>query len=331
MNQRTYANSPSDLRFTARRSPVLATRGMVACSQPLAAEAGLSILKAGGNAVDAAVAVAAGLAVCEPCMTGLGGDAFLLRYDAATQSVEGLNGSGRAPRALSLEQVRQDCGAEVRSIPQLHPHACTVPGAAGAWCDAIEKWGSLPLATVLEPAVRLAEEGFPVAPITAYLWKQQEDDLLQQRRLLRGKGPGLLVEDPDAPGGARAPYARPAPLHPRTKGPGRAKLPALPATPPRPPACAGARARSGATRRSPACCASSARTASAPFTRGARARPSWRRCARRAVSWRRMTCASTASAAAASTRRCAPRTTASSSSSARPTGRAAPAGGRNPL
>ena len=148
-HQRTYTNEPSDLRFTSRRSPVLATRGMVSCSQPLAAEAGLSVLKAGGNAIDAAIATAAALAVCEPCSTGLGGDAFILRYDAATQKVEGLNGSGRAPRALSIDRVRQDCGEGLRCVPHLHPHACTVPGAAGAWCDAAEKWGSLPLSTLL--------------------------------------------------------------------------------------------------------------------------------------------------------------------------------------
>ena len=206
MAQRTYTNQPTDLRFTSRRSPVLATRGMVSCSQPLAAEAGLSILKAGGNAIDAAIATAAALAVCEPCSTGLGGDAFILRYDAATQKVEGLNGSGRAPRALSVDRVRQDCGEGLRSVPHLHPHACTVPGAAGAWCDAAERWGSLPLSSLLEPAVRLAEEGFPVTPITAYSWKRQEAALRQQHAAQGGRmPPGLLVEDPSAQGGVRAP------------------------------------------------------------------------------------------------------------------------------
>ena len=204
-HQRTYTNQPTDLRFTSRRSPVLATRGMVSCSQPLAAEAGLSILKAGGNAIDAAIATAAALAVCEPCSTGLGGDAFILRYDAATQKVEGLNGSGRAPRALSIDRVRQDCGEGLRSVPHLHPHACTVPGAAGAWCDAAERWGSLPLSTLLEPAVRLAEEGFPVTPITAYSWKRQEAALRRQHVAQGGGTPGLLVADPGALGGVRAP------------------------------------------------------------------------------------------------------------------------------
>jgi len=205
-NPRTYTNQPTDLRFTSRRSPVLATRGMVSCSQPLAAEAGLSILKAGGNAIDAAIATAAALAVCEPCSTGLGGDAFILRYDAITQKVEGLNGSGRAPRALSVDRVRQDCGEGLRSVPHLHPHACTVPGAAGAWCDAAERWGSLPLSTLLEPAVRLAEEGFPVSPITAYSWKRQEAALRRQHAAQGGRmPPGLLVADPIAQGGVRAP------------------------------------------------------------------------------------------------------------------------------
>ena len=97
--QRTYTNRASDLSFQSRRSPVLATRGMVACSQPLAAEAGLSILKSGGNAIDAAIAVAAALAVTEPCSTGLGGDCFILYYDSETKRVHSMNGSGRSPKA----------------------------------------------------------------------------------------------------------------------------------------------------------------------------------------------------------------------------------------
>uniref|UniRef100_A0A7S0Q1H2 Gamma-glutamyltransferase n=1 Tax=Coccolithus braarudii TaxID=221442 RepID=A0A7S0Q1H2_9EUKA len=173
----------------------------------MAAEAGLSILKAGGNAVDAAIATAAALAVCEPCSTGLGGDAFLLRYDSENCKVEGLNGSGRAPRALSLERARQDCGTTRRSLPLLHPHAATVPGAAGAWCDAVEAWGSLPLTTILEPAVRLAEDGFPVTPIIAFQWAEAEADLVQQHRARSGgtKPAGLLVAADDVPNGVRAP------------------------------------------------------------------------------------------------------------------------------
>ena len=94
-----YTNRASDLSFQSRRSPVLATRGMVACSQPLAAKAGLSILKSGGNAIDAAIAVAAALAVTEPCSTGLGGDCFILYYDSETKRVNSMNGSGRSPKA----------------------------------------------------------------------------------------------------------------------------------------------------------------------------------------------------------------------------------------
>ena len=92
-------------------------------------------------------------------------------------------------------------------MPQLHPHACTVPGAAGAWCDAAERWGSLPLSALLEPAVRLAEEGFPVTPITAYSWKRQEVALRRQHVAQGGGTPGLLVQDPSAQGGVRAPCA----------------------------------------------------------------------------------------------------------------------------
>ena len=95
-----------------------------------------------------------------------------------------------------------------------------MPGAAGAWCDAAERWGSLPLATLLEPAVRLAEEGFPVTPITAYSWKRQEPALRQQHIAQGGGTPGLLVADPSAPGGLRAPCAARRPSNheaPRTR------------------------------------------------------------------------------------------------------------------
>jgi gamma-glutamyltranspeptidase len=182
------ARAPPQPRFAARRSPVLGRHGMVCCSQPLAAEAGLSILKVGGNAADAAVAVAAALAVTEPCSTGLGGDAFAIHYDAASGRVEGLNASGRAPAALTVERARADFGLPplpMEAAPPsagppppavwaqpLHAHAVTVPGAAAGWCDTLARWGSgrLTLADVLAPAVRLAREGFPVSPLTAHAW-----------------------------------------------------------------------------------------------------------------------------------------------------------------
>ena len=107
------AGDGPSLAFRSRRSPVLATRGCVASSQPLATAAGLHVLRAlGGNAADAAVAVAAVLAVVEPCSTGLGGDMFALHYDAARRKVEATNGSGRAPAGLTLDVLRRDVPKE---------------------------------------------------------------------------------------------------------------------------------------------------------------------------------------------------------------------------
>lgn len=157
-----------DINFSSRRSPVYGRTGMVAASQPLAVSAGLSALRAGGTAADAAVAAAAALNVTEPTSTGLGGDCFALYYQASDQRVYALNGSGRAPAALTLERLQNEgLGAD---LPPFHPYTITVPGACAGWCDLTERFGRLPLAVSLAPAVRLAEEGFPVAPITAYYW-----------------------------------------------------------------------------------------------------------------------------------------------------------------
>src|SRR5512134_1156226 len=99
-----------EMSFTSRRSPVLGCGGMVATSQPLAVAAGLEVLRQGGNAADAAVATAAALNVTEPTSTGIGGDCFALYYDASTRTVSALNGSGRAPAALSIERLRKEGG-----------------------------------------------------------------------------------------------------------------------------------------------------------------------------------------------------------------------------
>lgn len=140
----------------------MGTKGMVACSQPLAASAGIEILNKGGNAAEAAVAVAAALNVTEPCNTGIGGDAFCLFYDAKEKRVRALNGSGRAPQGLTLEKLRSK-GINGREIPLADLNSVTVPGAASAWVDAIELFGSgkqdITLSEVLAPAIRLAENG----------------------------------------------------------------------------------------------------------------------------------------------------------------------------
>ena len=141
--------------------------GMVATSQRLASEAGASILRAGGNAADAAVAAAAALNVTEPASTGLGGDMFALYYEARTRKVRALNGSGRSPAALTLDLVR---GQGLDPLPSNHAHTVTVPGACAGWFDLVAQYGSLPMKQLLEPAIRLAEEGFPVGAHTARGW-----------------------------------------------------------------------------------------------------------------------------------------------------------------
>ncbi len=153
--------------FVSRRSPVVGRGGMLASSQPLASAAGLAMLRAGGTAADAAVATAAALNVTEPTSTGIGGDCFALYYQASSKRVFALNGSGRAPAALTLELLQKQGLTE---LPNFHPHTVTVPGAAAGWADLLAAHGRLSLAQVLAPAIELAEGGFPVAPVTSYFW-----------------------------------------------------------------------------------------------------------------------------------------------------------------
>jgi gamma-glutamyltranspeptidase / glutathione hydrolase len=190
----------SEPTFDSRRSPVFGRGGMVAASQPLASAAGLEILSRGGNAADAAVAVAAALNVTEPTSTGIGGDMFALFYEAKTGVVTALNGSGRAPAALTLELVR---ATHAMSLPPYHPYTITVPGACAGWSDLLERHGTLTLADVLAPAIRLAEDGFPVAPLTSYFWQRGAERQLKTapngRELTidgRGPRPGELFRNP---------------------------------------------------------------------------------------------------------------------------------------
>lgn len=171
--------------------------GCVASSQPLASQAGIDILKAGGNAADAAVAMAAALNVTEPCSTGIGGDAFCLFYDAKTKKVHALNGSGRAPAGLTLDLLNKQGYNATNPFPVQHGHAVTVPGAAAAWVDTVDRFGSgkLSLAQILQPAVDLAEDGYPVQQITALSWSKGAPTLLTPKNkhggdlLIEGKAP----------------------------------------------------------------------------------------------------------------------------------------------
>ena len=151
--------------YPSRRMPVLATRGVVATGEPLAAQAGLRILAQGGNAVDAAIATAIALTVTEPVSNGIGGDAFALVWDGKT--LHGLNGSGRALAAHTPELFARLGHAHVPTRGWL---PVTVPGGPAAWHDLHAKLGRLPFAALFAPAIEYAERGFPVAPLTAARW-----------------------------------------------------------------------------------------------------------------------------------------------------------------
>lgn len=160
------------LPYPSLRHPVLAD-AIVATSQPLAAAAGLRVLDMGGNAVDAAIATAMTLTVVEPTSNGLGSDAFALVWDGT--ELQGLNASGRSPKALTPERF---AGAE--QVPKRGWDAVTVPGAVSGWIALWRRYGSLPLETLAEPAVRYAEEGYRVGPMTARGWARAADILAGQ-------------------------------------------------------------------------------------------------------------------------------------------------------
>jgi gamma-glutamyltranspeptidase/glutathione hydrolase len=149
---------------------------MVASSQPLASQIGIEVLKRGGNAADAAVAMAAALNVTEPNMTGIGGDAFAMVYWAQSKTLEALNSTGRAPRALTLDYFTSK---NMTSMPTTGMAAITVPGAVDAWVTLRDKYGTMPFADLLAPAVALAENGFPVAEKIAEDWIPEVGKLKQ--------------------------------------------------------------------------------------------------------------------------------------------------------
>lgn len=165
-----------DFVFRSRRSNVMARNGLVATSQPLAAQAGLSILQAGGNAADAAIATAAALNVVEPISTGIGGDCFALYWDASTQSVTALNGSGRSASAASIEELQR---LGFSSMPQFTGHSVSIPGTVAGWSDLLERHGEMTLAEVLQPAISLAENGYPVTEWIGRGWASQAAKLLR--------------------------------------------------------------------------------------------------------------------------------------------------------
>ena len=161
----------------AGRSAVVARNGMVAASQPLASQVGLRILQQGGNAIDAAVATAATLALVAPMMTGPAGDMFALVYIAETGELTGLNGSGYSPKAADIDFFKRRGLSE---IPADGAFSVTVPGAVDGWVTLLERYGTMSLEQVLAPAIEYAEEGFPVSEIFAANWasagSSHEDD-----------------------------------------------------------------------------------------------------------------------------------------------------------
>lgn len=160
--------------FPSRRTAVTSTGGMVASSQYLATQAGVSILQQGGNAVDAAVATAAALNVVEPMMTGLGGDLFALVYLHKSGELKALNASGRAPYAASLKKMRS---LGFQAMPLTGIHTVTIPGTLDGWCTLLESCGTMKLEQVLSPAIALAEKGYPVTEITALRWQEFQSKL----------------------------------------------------------------------------------------------------------------------------------------------------------
>lgn len=172
--QRLAAHDRPDGEKRQTRSAVLAKHGIVATSQPLAAQAGLEVLKRGGNAADAAVAANAVLGVVEPMSCGIGGDLFVIYWDAASQRMYGLNASGRSPFDLSREVFAKHGLTE---IPDEGPLAWSVPGCVAGWHDLLARFGSRPLAELLEPAIGYAEQGFPASEMIAADWKSAEKGL----------------------------------------------------------------------------------------------------------------------------------------------------------
>jgi gamma-glutamyltranspeptidase/glutathione hydrolase len=156
------------------RSMVLARNGIVATSHPAAAQAGLDVLRNGGNAIDAAIATNALLSVVEPMNCGIGGDLFAIVWDAKTKKLYGLNASGRSPRLLT-RQVFQEM--KMTSIPTEGPLPWSVPGCVDGWHELLTRFGSRPLSELLRPSIKAAEEGLPVAELVADSWKGSQKEL----------------------------------------------------------------------------------------------------------------------------------------------------------
>ncbi|PRO65478.1 gamma-glutamyltransferase [Alkalicoccus urumqiensis] len=162
-----YTPTAEHYPYGSKRTVTYGKNGMVATSQPMAAQAGLDMLKQGGNAVDAAIATAAALTVVEPTSNGIGSDAFAIVW--IKDKLYGLNGSGPAPASISIEKVKEKDGEE---MPVFGLTPVTVPGTPASWAALSKRFGKLPFEKLMEPAVRYARDGFPVSPVLASFWKR---------------------------------------------------------------------------------------------------------------------------------------------------------------
>ena len=183
------------------RSMVISQHGIVASEHTLASQAGAAILARGGNAVDAAIAANAVLGVTAPMMCGIGGDLFVIYYEAKSGKLHGLNASGWSPAALSIEHLR---GLGITNMPQTNIHSVTVPGCVDGWEKLSKRFGKKSLFTVLAPAIRYAEEGFPVTELIGRSWTASETKLKHDANATKtylhdGKAPrlGELFRNPD--------------------------------------------------------------------------------------------------------------------------------------
>ena len=173
-----YAGPRPSGSLVATRSEVIATQGMAATSHPLVSQVALDVLKRGGTAVDAAIAANATLGLMEPTGNGVGGDLFAIVWDAKTQKLYGLNGSGRSPKSLTLEKLR----AELRklnspTIPRTGPLPVSVPGTVDGWFELHGRFGKLPMKELLAPAIAYARNGFPVTEVIAEGWERNARNL----------------------------------------------------------------------------------------------------------------------------------------------------------
>ena len=190
-------------RAFATRSEVIAQNGMVATSHPLATQIALDILKKGGTAIDAAIAANAALGLMEPTGSGIGGDLFAIIWDGETQTIHGLNASGRSPKSLTLDYLKSQ---GLNAIPPYGPLPVNVPGAVDGWFELHDKFGSMPMEAILAPAIAYAENGFPVTELIAYYLQSAQANFsrydfqnFKDTYLINGKAPvkGQIFKNQD--------------------------------------------------------------------------------------------------------------------------------------